>query len=120
MSNSFPVSNRDYSFVNVNRCKSFNLTVTTNLVSLTGTMDPLSGHSRGGEICGEVTIWNRSGGDVTIYDGGLGDSFHGFVLEDNDKYTFMGITNVDQVSAVGAGTGLIYYRTQFYSHNPSR
>ena len=120
MATGFPTVNRDYRFVNINKCTSFNMVVTTSLAPLTGLHTALSGQPANGQPCGEVTIWNRSGGDVTIYDQDEAATMNGFVLEDNDQFTFMGITNVVDVSAVGAGTGLIYYRTQFYSHNPSK
>ena len=65
-----------------------------------------------------MTVINRTGGDITIYDNDYSAAQHGFLLEDNESATFRGITNTNQVSAVG--TGDIYYRTQYFSNNPSR
>ena len=43
------------------------------------------------------------------------------LIGDDESVTIRGITNSNQVSAAtSSGSGLIYYRTQFYSINPSR
>lgn len=95
-------------FNNLNECKSWNQTIGTGLTKLSGTR------------CGEVIIWNRSGANLTVYDKGRSASAEGFLLEDNDQFTFRGLTSSDQVSATAATAGVIYVRSQYFSSNPVR
>tara|TARA_R110000803_G_scaffold158949_2_gene223153 strand:- start:266 stop:586 length:321 start_codon:yes stop_codon:yes gene_type:complete len=101
--------NNGSTYFNLNKCRSFNQTLPG--ATIPGT--PLVN-----QVCSEVTIINRTGSNITIYDNGYSSAQNGFLLEDNESTTFRGITNTDQVSAVG--TGDIYYRTQYFSNNPSR
>lgn len=109
----FPTDNRTQ-YINPNRSRSFNMTISNSLVALTG-------HEGTGEVCGEVIIINKTGAVVEVYDQGFTASNNAILLDDNDSFTIQGITNVSQVSAqTQSGTGVLCYRTQFYSHNPSR
>lgn len=97
-------------YININKCKSFK----QGLVN--GILTPLSG-----QICSEVVFVNRTGVDVEVYDGGLEDEAHSFLLLNNESATFRGLTNSCQVSAKAiGGAGDVYYRTQYYSNNPSK
>ena len=96
-------------YINLNKCKSFKQT----LAVATAPGTPLQD-----QRCSEVIIKNNSGGDVIVYDQGAGGAENGFLLSNLDSATFRGVTNTNQVSAAGAGD--IYYRSQYYSINPSR
>lgn len=93
-------------YVNRNKCRSFKQTLAGGTTAL---LD---------QICSEVIIVNRTGADVLIYDSGYADLANGFLLADLESATFRGLTNTNQVSA--AGTGDIYYRSQFFSNTPSQ
>ena len=97
-------------FFNINRCISFKQPL------LSDTLTPLIN-----QICSELILVNRTGADVLVYDNNLQDEAHSFLLLNNESATFRGLTNSCQVSAncIG-GSGDIYYRTQFYSNNPSK
>ena len=127
-----PTSNEGSTYFNTNQCFSFNNHLpNANMVCLSS------------QPCSEVTIWNNTGQDVYIYagpdevgGGGVDDSFRIYSdqaralllpkLSDQEasSITIRGLTNSNQVSAKKAAAGsageLIYYRTQFYSNNPSR
>lgn len=101
--------NNGSTFVNLNRCRSFNLT-------LTDTLTPLED-----QVCGEVLLINKSGGDVLLFDNDYTDSGNSLLLNDLDSIVLRGITNTNQVSAqMVSGSGTFYYRTQYFSNNPSR
>lgn len=74
----------------------------------------------GGMPCSEVIILNKTAGDLTLYDCDYADALNGFLIGSGESVTLRGLTNVAQVSAVAASAGPVYYRTQFYSINPSR
>tara|TARA_R100001591_G_scaffold61485_2_gene70957 strand:- start:17559 stop:17939 length:381 start_codon:yes stop_codon:yes gene_type:complete len=122
-----PTSNAGSTFFNINQCRSFSMLVTSSLTCLSSV--DTGGHGVG-QPCSEVIIVNRTGGDLTVYDQNFGPfagsspkgagASRGFVLEDNDSFTFRGLTNVNEVSATATSTGPIYYRAQFFSNNPSR
>ena len=96
-------------YVNPNICRSYSLAASTTLTALTG------------QICSEVLILNKSGQTLKIFDGGFTQADHCVHLSDGETITIRGCTNSNQVSAqLASGTGTIYYRTQYYSHNPSR
>ncbi|MBC8416717.1 hypothetical protein H8E06_00115 [bacterium] len=102
-------SDRETTYVNPNVCRSFNVTATTTLAALTG------------QVCSEVLIYNKTGQDLKIFDGGYSDGSNAFLIADGDSVTIRGITNANAVSAqTASGSGTIYYRTQYYSNNPSR
>lgn len=96
-------------YVNLNKCRSFNQTLPGGTAK-TPLVD---------QICSEVIIVNRTGnGGITIFDNGYDAPENAFILSDGESATFRGITNTNQVSAVGDGN--IYYRTQYFSNSPSR
>jgi len=116
-----PTSNSGSDYFNINQCRTFSMKLGTSLTVLSG-VDVGTGKGTGsqGQPCSEVIITNRTGGNLTITDQNHHGGAHGMLLADNDTYTFRGLTNVNQVSAVAAQAGPIYYRTQFFSSNPSR
>ena len=110
-----PTSNYGSSYYNINQCFSFNDTFTTNLKGLSA------------EPCSEVHIWNQTGQILYVYDQDR--------IRDDQRlaipaaaaaaplrpYVIRGLTNAEQVSAkTASGSGLVYWRTQFFSSNPSR
>lgn len=122
-----PTSNSGSTYFNTNQCFSFNNHLpNANMVCLSS------------QPCSEVIIWNDTGQDVYIY-AGPDDSSGDFAkysdqaralllpkLSDQEisSITIRGLTNSNQVSAKKAAAGsageIIYYRTQFFSNNPSR
>jgi len=74
----------------------------------------------GGQPCSEVIIINKTTGDLTLYDMEYPDAANGLLVGTGESVTLRGLTNVAQVSAIAASAGIVYYRTQFYSNNPSR
>lgn len=95
-------------YVNLNFCKSFNQVITTNLAALSS------------QVCSEVIIYNKTGSDVLLYDNNNFDSSNAFLISNNDSFVMRGITNTNQVSATALSTGTIYYRTQYFSNNPTK
>jgi len=93
-------------YINTNLCLSINQWVGTTLA-----LGMLSSAR-----CSEVLIINRAGANLFVYDKGNILPGEAFILEDNESFTFRGITNANQVSAVLAtGTGLITCRTAYTS-----
>ena len=74
----------------------------------------------GGMPCSEVTIINKTTGDLTLFDMDYPNALNGLLIGTGESVTLRGLTNVAQVSAVAASAGTVYYRTQFFSNNPSR
>ncbi len=115
-------------YVNFNLCRSFNQRIETSLTMLTGAAVPgftgatstSSSVLTGGHPCSEITIYNRTSGNVTVYDNEYADTLNGFLLATGESFTFRGLTNVAQVSAIAASAGNIHYRAQYFSFNPSR
>lgn len=103
-----PTSNNGSTFYNINECRSFKQTVGATLVALTA------------QPCSEVIISNKTGGNVVIFDNSYSDANNSFLLSNGEVFTFRGITNTSVVSASGAVTGDLYYRTQYYSLLPQR
>jgi len=98
--------NNGSTYFNRNTCRSFNQPLSTNLVALSS------------QICAELIIYNKTGQDVQVFDSGYFNSSNAFVLSNNDSFVVRGITNSAQVSAkTTTGSGLIYYRTQYFSSN---
>ncbi len=99
----------DGDYINLNQCRTGNIVLSTNLVALcsfTGS---------------EVYISNKTGHSVEVYDQGYTDAGAAFLLHDNDTITIRGLTNTNQVSAkTTAGSGTLYFRSQFYSFNSNR
>ena len=99
----------DGDYINLNTCRSFNVTATVTLAKLAD------------QTCSEVLILNKSGENLKIYDNNFTASNQFLLIGDGESITLRGLTNTDQVSAqTAANSGLVYYRTQFYSNNPSR
>lgn len=91
-------------FTNLNECHSRNYTATTAFAAL----DTLE--------CSEVIVINKTGQGVHVNHEDIADVTKNILLDDNDTFTFRGLTNADQLSAqTVSGTGTLYYRTQFYS-----
>lgn len=113
-------------YVNYNRCRSFNQNIGTSLTMLTGAELPGFASTTtipaltGGMPCSEVIIINKTSDNLTIYDCDYTDPTNGLLIGTGESVTIRGLTNVAQVSAIAAAAGTIYYRTQFYSVNPSR
>jgi hypothetical protein len=103
-----PTSNNGSVFYNQNECRSFNQTATTALTRLSS------------QPCSEVILTNRTGGLLSAYDNGFSGEPFAMQLINNEVYTFRGLTNSDQLSAKAASAGPIFYRTQYFSSNPSR
>ena len=103
-----PTQNNGSTFYNINECRSFKQTITTNLTRLSA------------QPCSEVIIINRTPGVITVYDNNYFASAFGFILSAGETFTFRGITNTMWVSAVAAVQGEIYYRTQYFSLLPQR
>ena len=102
---SIPIANNGSTFYNINVCRSFKQTITTNLVSLSS------------QPCSEVIIVNRTGSDVLVYDNECFNDDNAFLLSDGESFTFRGVTNTSIVSAkTTSGTGSIYYRAQYFSN----
>jgi len=110
-----PTSNYGSSYYNINQCFSFNDTFTTVLKGLSA------------QPCSEVIIWNQTGKNLYVYDQNR--------IEDHERleipvasaaaplqpYVIRGLTNAEQVSAkTGVGSGLVFWRSQFFSSNPAR
>jgi hypothetical protein len=89
------------SFTNRNVCITFNLVNNGTLQSLQN------------QECSEVVILCPVA--TTFYD--YRNPTVGFFVPANTVFTFRGLTNSNQLSAVGA-SGVLYYRTQYYSFNP--
>lgn len=115
-------SNNGSGYVNFNICRSFNQTISTSLTMFTGANAPVTtdGVLTGGQPCSEVIIINKTAGDLTIFDMEYTDAANGLVISTGESVVIRGLTNVAQVSAVAASAGTVYYRTQFFSNNPSR
>lgn len=103
-----PTSNNGSVFYNQNECRSFNQTVTTALTRLSS------------QPCSEVILINRTTSTLSAYDNGYNQESFAMLLPANAEFTFRGVTNSDQLSAKAAVTGPIFYRTQYFSSNPSR
>jgi len=108
-----PTSNAGSSYHNINQCYSFNDTF----------KDELKGLSA--QPCSEVIIWNQTGQILYVYDQNRIEAHERLaipVAADKDPlqpYVIRGLTNAEQVSAkTGASSGLVYWRTQFFSSNP--
>jgi len=103
-----PISNNGSTFYNLNECRSFNQTASTGLTKLSS------------QPCSEVILYNRTGNTLSAYDCGYATEPFAFLLKNDESMTFRGLTNSDQLSAKAAVAGSIFYRTQYFSFNPSR
>lgn len=103
-----PTVTNDTTFYNINECRSFNQTIGSSLTRLSS------------QPCSEVIIYNRTLSNITVYDNSYSSAASGFLLSAGENFTFRGITNTNQVSAIAVSPGLVYYRTQYFSNNPVR
>ena len=113
-----PTSNSDYNYFNNNQCRSFGMGLAaTTLTRLSGTdvAAPFVGQS-----CSEAIIINSTGGILWLYDNNYSLGEHALKIADGATFTLRGLTNVNLVSAYAASAGPVYYRTQYFSYNPSR
>lgn len=100
-----PIANNGSIFYNINVCRSFKQTISSGLTALAD------------QPCSEVIIVNRSGSSIIVFDNEYIDESNGFLLGNNESFTFRGITNTTTVSArTLSGSGFIYYRTQYFSN----
>jgi hypothetical protein len=123
-----PTKNTGSEYFNINQCRSYSMRLAATTLTCLSSTD--LGGMGAGQPCSEVIIVNKTGGNLTIWDQNFGPfasgspqgarGSQGFVLADNDQFTFRGLTNVNEVSAFAASTGPIYYRAQFFSSNPAR
>lgn len=98
-------SNSGSTFYNTDFSKSFNQTVGTSLVAL-------SGHS-----CSEVLLINRTGADLYIYDNNNFDDTNRLLIQDDESMVLRGVSNSESVSAkTASGSGDLYFRAQMYSN----
>ena len=59
---------------------------------------------------------NKTGTTIEIYDNGFSGASNAMSLSADCTFTFRGVTDSNQVSAKTiAGSGSIYYRTQYFS-----
>jgi len=104
--------NNGTTFVNPNFCRSFNFSLSDDLTRLAD------------EVCSEVVLINKTGQDVLIYDSDYFDDANSLLLANNESFVLRGVTNANQISAISpalsAGSGVFYYRTQWYSNSPTR
>jgi len=125
-------SNNGSGYRNFNICRSFNQNISTSLTMLTGAEVPafteevvgdrktVAPYLTGGMPCSEVTIINKTAGDLKLYDMDYADALNCLLIGTGESITLRGLTNVAQVSAQAVSAGTVYYRTQFFSINPSR
>jgi len=120
-----PITNTGNTYFNVNECHSFESTHGGTSIY------PLSS-----QPCSQVTVYNTTAKDVSIYDKNsrIADGTpnpHKRILipaaaaaEPLQGIVFMGLTNSDELSAEHASSPAVAnplcYRTQFFSSNPSR
>lgn len=70
------------------------------------------------QVCAELILINKTGQNVNVFDQGYNAASNAMQLSANETFTFRGLTNANQLSAqTAAGTGTLYYRTQFFSFN---
>jgi hypothetical protein len=91
-------------FTNINICRSFNQTVTTNITQLSA------------QECTEATIYNASAVPVLVYDNNNNAADNAYIVAPSASFVFRGISNCSDLSAKGVGaSALLYYRTQYYA-----
>tara|TARA_R100000664_G_scaffold19682_1_gene28827 strand:- start:4628 stop:5044 length:417 start_codon:yes stop_codon:yes gene_type:complete len=129
-----PETNAGSQYFNINQCRSFKITLATNkaLTRFTSTGQVNGATAVAGYPCGEVTVINKSGKTIEVYDGGHGlttdnppegNTIDCIFMDDNDTFTFRGLTNTGEISARNTEDNAavnIYVRAQFFSDNPAR
>tara|TARA_Y100000310_G_scaffold301929_1_gene338801 strand:+ start:314 stop:661 length:348 start_codon:yes stop_codon:yes gene_type:complete len=115
MADQIPTSNAYSEYFNTNQCRSFAQTiVTTAVTQLTA------------QPCSEVILVNRTGATLSAFDqnyiftNNKTVSAFAMTVKTDESFTFRGLTNSDQLSVIGSSAGMINFRTQFFSSNPSR
>ena len=103
-----PTSNNGSTFYNINVCRSFNQTITTAMTKLSS------------QPCSEVILINRTGSTLSAYDSDYSTEPFAMLLKSDESMTFRGLTNSNQLSAKAATPGPVFYRTQYFSNNPSK
>lgn len=104
-----PTTNNGSTFYNINECRSFNQPLSTNLTRLSAFP------------CSEVILINKTGQSVLIYDNDFFADSNSLLLEAGDSIALRGLTSTSQVSAKTlALSGILYYRTQYFSLLPQR
>jgi len=115
-----PISNAGSDYFNTNQCRTFGMGFGSSSLTCLSSVD-VGGYGVG-QPCSEVTVYcfaDHGGAFVTIYDKNNAGDAHGWILGDNDQFTFRGITNVNEVSAICSDVAChIEYRAQFFSNNP--
>lgn len=91
-----------YVYQNRNVCKTFNLSATTALKGLSA------------QECSEVVVLCTV--NVTYYD--HMNPTVGFLVPANTEFTFRGLSNSNQLSAIAASNAIVYYRTQYFGSIP--
>jgi len=103
-------SNTGSTYFNINECRSYSSRVTNSAFAKLSS-----------QVCSEVTIFNKTGQICYINDNNYVGDGDGLALDDNDTVTIRGITNTELVSAkTAASSGILYYRTAFFSSLPQR
>ena len=100
-----PTSNSDYSYFNINQCRSFNQPIESSFEALSSN-----------QPCSEVIVIPAV--NMTFRDRDYIGDDEDFLVPADTQFTFRGLTNSNQLSA--KGPGLLYYRTQYFSSNPAR
>ena len=121
-----PETNAGSQYFNINQCRSFKITLAANkaMTRFTSTGQVVADAITAGFPCGEVTVVNKSGKNIEVYDNNhTTDGVDCMYLEDDESFTFRGLTNTADISAKNTednATATIYIRAQFFSSNPAR
>ena len=121
-----PVSNASSKYFNINQCRSFKITLAASkaLTRFTSTGQVADATAVAGYPCGEVIVINKSGKYIEVYDNNhTTDGVDCILMNDNDTFTFRGLTNTGDISAKNTENNdavAIYVRAQFFSDNPAR
>lgn len=99
--------NNGTTFYNINTCRSFSQNLTA------GVLTALQN-----QACSEVIIINTTGSTLSAYDDGNIGFANTLLIPSGAIVEIRGITNAMQVSAIGSG--VLSYRTQYFSFNPQR
>jgi hypothetical protein len=121
-----PETNAGSQYFNINQCRSFKITLATNkaMTRFTSTGQVADATAVAGFPCGEVIVVNKSGKTIEVYDNNhTTDTVDCIFMDDNDTFTFRGLTNTGDISAKNVAdnaAATIYVRAQFFSDNPAR
>jgi hypothetical protein len=121
-----PETNAGSQYFNINQCRSFKITLAASkaMTRFTSTGQVAADAFINGFPCGEVTVINKSGKTIEVYDNNhTTDTVDCIFMDDNDTFTFRGLTNTADISAKNVEDNAavtIYIRAQFFSDNPAR